>query len=193
MKSPTALHTLVSPGRERASYGFDRGSQEVRRRGRPAQALRGAIDCMPIETRTAMRDALEAEPIIVGAYTDRDGGVCPMLAAHRNGGRTSFAAFARAWDRYTRAGDVPRRASERELRALAAMLDASIAMHEVVHEPDLGAAIAEHRGARRRVRSSDLEDPYYGDSPGRVIRASGTRREGEVLTREHAHRAMSPV
>ena len=24
-----------------------------------------------------------------------------MLAAHRNGGRTSLASFARAWDRYT--------------------------------------------------------------------------------------------
>ena len=37
--------------------------------------------------------------IIVGAYVDRSsGGICPMLAAHRNGGRTDVAAFARAWD-----------------------------------------------------------------------------------------------
>jgi hypothetical protein len=26
-----------------------------------------------------------------------------MLAAHRNGGRTSLVSFARAWDRYTEA------------------------------------------------------------------------------------------
>ena len=26
--------------------------------------------------------------------------MCPMLAAHRNGGRTSFIAFAQAWDRF---------------------------------------------------------------------------------------------
>ncbi len=30
-----------------------------------------------------------------------------MLAAHRNGGRTSLASFARAWDRYTGAGKRP--------------------------------------------------------------------------------------
>ncbi len=35
------------------------------------------------------------ERIIVGAYVDRDGGVCPMLAAHRQGGRTDFLTFAR--------------------------------------------------------------------------------------------------
>ena len=35
-----------------------------------------------------MLDGIEANHIIVGAYTDRHGGVCPMLAAHRNGGRT---------------------------------------------------------------------------------------------------------
>ena len=58
---------------------------------------------MPFETRTAMHDAVQKNSIIVGAYVDRDGGVCPMLAAHRNGGRTSFASFAKAWDRYTRA------------------------------------------------------------------------------------------
>jgi hypothetical protein len=86
---------------------------------------------MPLETRAAMRAALSVNSIIAGAYSERQGGVCPMLAAHRNGGRTSFAAFARAWDRYTGAGDAPRRATERELRTLAAMLDASLAMrHE---------------------------------------------------------------
>ena len=67
----------------------------------PARDLRLAIDCMPLPTRQAMLDGIEANRIIVGAYTDRQGGICPMLAAHRNGGRTSLASFARAWDRYT--------------------------------------------------------------------------------------------
>src|ERR671929_125269 len=72
-------------------------------RRRPAHELRIAVDCMPLATRRAMLDGIEANRIIVGAYVDRQGGVCPMLAAHRNGGRTSLASFAHAWDRYTRA------------------------------------------------------------------------------------------
>ncbi len=67
-------------------------------RRRPARDLRTAIDCLPLETRKAMLTGVEANRIIVGAYTDRKGGVCPMLAAHRNGGRTSLASFAHAWD-----------------------------------------------------------------------------------------------
>ena len=101
------------------------------RRRRPARDLRTTIDCLPLRTREAMLDGIAAGRIIVGAYTDRQGGVCPMLAAHRNGGRTSLASFARAWDRYTGAPRRPRRATERELTALRAMLEASIAIEAV--------------------------------------------------------------
>ena len=80
-------------------------------RRRPARDLRTAIDCLPLQTRRAMLEGVEANRIIVGAYTDRKGGVCPMLAAHRNGGRTSFASFAKAWDRYTKAPARSRRRS----------------------------------------------------------------------------------
>ncbi|MET0835851.1 MAG: hypothetical protein ABWY97_03630 [Thermoleophilaceae bacterium] len=100
------------------------------RRRRPARDLRTAIDCLPLQTRRAMLAGVEANRIIVGAYTDRDGGVCPMLAAHRNGGRTSLASFARAWDRYTDAPRAPRPATERELNTLTAMLEASILLDE---------------------------------------------------------------
>ena len=41
-----------------------------------------------------------------------------MLAAHRNGGRTSLASFAHAWDRYTGVRGRPRPATERELHTL---------------------------------------------------------------------------
>jgi hypothetical protein len=99
------------------------------RRRRPARDLRNAIDCLPLHTREAMLDAIATGRIIAGAYTDRQGGVCPMLAAHRNGGRTSLASFARAWDRYTGARRA-RAATRHELTALRAMLEASIEMEE---------------------------------------------------------------
>jgi hypothetical protein len=101
------------------------------RRRRPARDLRIAIDCLPLRTREAMLEGISTGRIIVGAYTDRQGGVCPMLAAHRNGGRTSLASFARAWDRYTGASRRVRVATRRELTTLRAMLEASIALEEL--------------------------------------------------------------
>jgi hypothetical protein len=131
-------------------------------RRRPAHELRIAVDCLPLITRKAMLQGVEANRIIVGAYVDRQGGVCPMLAAHRNGGRTSVASFARAWDRYTKAGGRARSATERELRTLTAMLQASIALDE--HgDGELGEAIADHRASveralRRRSRDTSERD-----------------------------------
>jgi hypothetical protein len=90
-------------------------------------------------------------PIIVGAYTDRRGGVCPMLAAHRCGGRTDFLAFARAWDRFTHAKR-PRPATDREVGTLIAYLELSL-----VGEPqdDFERAIVEHQAAARRRRAHE--------------------------------------
>jgi len=117
---------------------------------------------MPFETKKAMLDAVQKNSIIVGGYTDRSGGVCPMLAAHRNGGRTSFASFARAWDKYTRAGNAPRRASDREVRTLTTMLEASIAIDDVQGGAVLGEAIADHRQtqADRALREEHSVDDY---------------------------------
>jgi hypothetical protein len=89
-----------------------------------------------------MLDGIGANEIIVGAYTDRDGRVCPMLAAHRHGGRTSLASFARAWDRYTGARR-PRPATDREVRTLRSMLEASLMYADDVSE--LASAAAEHQ------------------------------------------------
>lgn len=86
--------------------------------------LRTAVDMLPIDTKRAMLVGLDNEAIITGAYT-HDGGICPMLAAHRRGGRTSQESFAVAWDRYTGAKK-GRRATERELRTLRVMLEASL-------------------------------------------------------------------
>ena len=85
------------------------------------------VDCLPYDTRVAMLQGLQRyDRIIVGAYSDRSGGVCPMLAAHRCGGRTDFRSFARAWDRFTGAGRRARKASQRELTTLTAQIEASI-------------------------------------------------------------------
>src|SRR3954451_14660986 len=130
--------TLRAPHPKRA-----RGDRVFVRAGRrTAQELRQAIDCLPARTREAMLDGIGANEIIVGAYTDRDGRVCPMLAAHRHGGRTSLASFARAWDRYTCARR-PRPATEREVRTLRAMLEASLMYADDVSE--LATAAAEHQ------------------------------------------------
>jgi hypothetical protein len=94
-----------------------------------------------------MLDGIKQNPIIVGAYTDRKGGICPMLAAHRHGGRTSLASFAKAWDRYTGARKRPRPATERELRTLSAMLEASL----IYGESEIAAAARELRGRGPRV------------------------------------------
>jgi hypothetical protein len=97
-----------------------------RRKEKRAERLRLIVDTLPYETRVAMLEGIEQYDIIVGAYSDRSGGVCPMLAAHRCGGRTDLRSFARAWDRFTGAGKRARRANERELRTLAAQLESSL-------------------------------------------------------------------
>src|SRR3954449_6827213 len=100
-----------------------------------------------------MLDGIEANEIIVGAYTDRRGGVCPMLAAHRHGGRTNLASFAKAWDRYTGARRRPRPATQRELRTLRAMLEASL----FYGGSELAAAAAEHQRSREQRAESRVD------------------------------------
>jgi hypothetical protein len=126
-------------------------------RHRPARDLRTAIDCLPLETRKAMLIGVGANRIIVGAYTDRKGGVCPMLAAHRNGGRTSLASFAHAWDRYTGARGRPRAATDRELHTLTAMLEASIALDELPSLEDVAREVKKRRVPRLFHRFDEYE------------------------------------
>jgi hypothetical protein len=96
--------------------------------------MRAVVDCLPYETKLAMLDGLGRYQIIAGAYSDRRGGVCPMLAAHRCGGRTDFRAFARAWDRFTGARKRSRNVSERELRTLRAHLERAVWHDELARE-----------------------------------------------------------
>jgi hypothetical protein len=135
--------------------------------------LRLAIDCLPVATREAMLAAVRGnQRIIGGAYVDGDGGVCPMLAAHRGGGRTDFLSFAKSWDRFTRATGKAQVATAREIRILVSQLEASL-MDATGMELD--QAISEHRelrrsrlrGARRRLTAVD---------PAGQIRARRLRR-----------------
>ncbi|HUB72726.1 MAG TPA: hypothetical protein VL979_01665 [Solirubrobacteraceae bacterium] len=137
----------------------------------PVERLRTAIDCMPVATREAMLAGLRAnERIIVGAYVDGRGGVCPMLAAHRAGARTDFLSFARSWDRFARAvGGKPRAASERELRVLVRQLEASL---QSASGLELDVAIAEHRrlvSRNRRPRLIRGALPDAADPRGEIL------------------------
>jgi hypothetical protein len=155
-----------------------------KRQNSPVERLRIAIDCLPVATRNAMLDGVTgAERIIAGAYTDGRGGICPMLAAHRRGGRTDFISFAKSWDRFTRAKGGSRPATERELRILVTQLRASL------HEADgleLDRAIADHRhliaeGIRRssRERLADLQRP----ADAHDLPADAHDPAGEIRTR----------
>jgi hypothetical protein len=151
----------------------------MRRRDRnPAERLRFAVEALPRHAREAMLRGVDSNPIIVGAYVDRDGGVCPMLAAHRNGGRTSLASFARAWDRYTGAKR-PRPATRRELRTLRALLESSLA-----GDPTQRGSIAEAAARIRAERAEIAERDGLGAEAPRPD--TGERHRGrELRDRQH--------
>lgn len=158
-----------------------------RSRRPPTDQLRTAIDCLPLDTRLAMLEGVRSQDIIVGAYTDRRGGVCPMLAAHRCGGRTSFITFARAWDTFASAKRA-RRADARELSILTSHLEASI-LNSDDFTQELGEAIAEHHELVAR-RPAEREQPV-APRPARVRPADPDRvRPGDPdRSKELAHRA----
>lgn len=157
-----------------------------------AQRLRNAVNALPRHTQEAMLTAIGRNRIIVGAYTDKKGGVCPMLGAHRNGGRTNFGTFARAWDGYTQAKKA-RRASAREVNTLRSFLeDALLEPH--VPDMSLTDAVSEVQASRRRsfeIEAREGEDitieqllsETYADAEQRRTE----RRAADVLADEPDH------
>ena len=137
------------------------------RRRDHAARLRTAVDLLPRHTREGMLRGIDSNAIIVGGYTDGEGGVCPMLAAHRNGGRTSFASFARAWDAFTGAGKRPRRASRREVRVLRTHLEMSLLEDDtrIGSDVSLTAIAKQIRAERREIeeRGEAPQRPRPGD------------------------------
>ena len=148
----------------------------MRSRRRTSTRLRTTVQTLPRATREAMLRGTEDNEIIVGAYSYRQGGVCPMLAAHRNGGRTNFASFARAWDEFTGARR-PRRATRREIRALRSHLEMSLLTDDGPSD-SLASAAADIRadleaaGERRNRQHRRPGDPFRGNE---------TRRRGSWL------------
>jgi len=153
-----------------------------RPRRREAQRLRSVVDSLPYETRVAMLEGIcRYDRIIVGAYTDRTGGVCPMLAAHRCGGRTDFRSFARAWDGFTGAGRRVRGATEREVRTLTAQLEASVWAEDDLRVETLRTGTPVPARPRRPRHHSAWLGPFrrwdgYRDA---VLHALGREQERE--------------
>ena len=127
-----------------------------------------------------MLRGIDANRIVVGAYVDpRSGGICPMLAAHRNGGRTSVASFARAWDEYTGAKR-PRRATRREVRTLRSLLEASLGTNAEIDRTPISELAAQIRAERRalaaaRPGSRPPRVPEPEDSEIRITRRRGRK------------------
>jgi hypothetical protein len=149
------------------------------------ERLRLAIDCMPLATREAMLAGVRGnQRVIAGAYVDGRGGVCPMLAAHRLGGRTDLLAFARSWDRFARTGRGSRPATERELRILVSQLEDSVSESSGV---ELDEAIREHRALRsQRLLSGSTLAPAAKPTRERASRSErlrGADPTGEIIVR----------
>ena len=157
--------------------------------------LRLAIDCMPVLTREAMLEGVRSyERILVGAYVDDQGGVCPMLAAHRCGGRTDFLSFAKSWDRFARAGGRKRAATAREVRMLIAQLEDSLAGNSGM---ELDRAIAEHHELIARSHRGRRRLPNAADPSGEIRARRLPRRSARELLRgrpaRETERAGSPL
>ncbi len=148
-----------------------------------------------------MLRGIDSNRIIVGAYVDpRSGGICPMLAAHRNGGRTDVASFARAWDAYT-AAKRPRRATRREVRTLRALLVESLEFDPAIEQASIAELAAQLRAEREAFRCAErdaappslaadvpelpapIRSPESDDAPIRVRRRvpTGERHRGSEL------------
>jgi hypothetical protein len=159
--------------------------------------LRLAIDCLPLATREAMLAAVRGnQRIIGGAYVDGDGGVCPMLAAHRGGGRTDFLSFAKSWDRFTNASGKAQAATAREVRILITQLEASLTDDDTGMELD--QAISEHRELRgRRLRRArgpfDVVDPTGAILARRLRRSSARRFSGKEPAPPTKRRFAAPA
>ena len=112
-----------------------------------AQAeLRRSIDVLPERTRQAMLIGLENNTVITGAFAGTKDGACPMMAAHREGGRTSCCTFPEAWDKFcgVHGRNIVRPATEYEVMILCQEIEASLQPLPNV----LSDAIAEYQASR---------------------------------------------
>ncbi len=103
-----------------------------------------------------------------------------MLAAHRNGGRTSLASFARSWDRFT-AARRPRLATDREVRTLTSYIEMSL-LRDETGDASLAAAARQIRAERDTAfRTGDAPAPSHVTARKRLRRDTGERNRGPEL------------
>ena len=138
--------------------------------------LRRSIDVLPDRTRRAMLSGVRSNTVITGAFSDGSG-VCPMLAAHNEGGRTSCVSFPEAWDRFCGVWgrSITRPATQEEVTVLRAQLEDSLSGPV---DTLLSDAISEHLAmvdARRRRTRIASDAPL--DLTGAIDEHRETARE----------------
>jgi hypothetical protein len=126
--------------------------------------LRRSIDVLPERTRKAMLIGLGNNTVITGAFAASGQGACPMMAAHREGGRTSCCTFPEAWDKFTGVygRHIVREATPYEIQILCEEIEASLQPLPNV----LSDAIAEHQAivqARRQEAEVAAQQPVVDE------------------------------
>lgn len=154
--------------------------------------LRRSIDVLPERTRKAMLIGLGNNTVITGAFSG-GGGACPMLAAHREGGRTSVCSFPEAWDTFTGVAgrQIIRQATEYEILILRREIEASL---EPEGPSELGAAIAEYQASVEARRREELVAEQEAALPPRRRRlriTGGERLDLSEAISEHKSTARS--
>jgi len=131
--------------------------------------LRQSIDTLPERTRAAMLSGLGTNTVITGAFTDGSG-VCPMLAAHREGVRTRCMGFPEAWDRFTgvHGRGICRPATQYEVLHLRMQIEESLDAPRTTS--GFAEAIAEHQASieARREHSRRQSGGFVADLTGAI-------------------------
>jgi len=139
--------------------------------------LRRSIDVLPERTRKAMLVGLGNNTVITGAFAASKDGACPMMAAHREGGRTSCCAFPEAWDKFTGVHGryIIREATPYEVQILCEEIQASLAPLPNL----LSEAIAEHHAIvqARHHRATIAEQEAVAAQEVAVEEAAAPRRK----------------
>ena len=160
--------------------------------------LRRSIDVLPERTRKAMLHGLGNNTVITGAFAAAKDGACPMMVAHREGGRTSCCTFPEAWDKFTGVygRSIVREATEYEVQILCEEIEASL-----VPTPNvLSDAIAEHQAiVRARMQETEIAaqapvvEPEETPAPRRKrrLRITGGHLDLSEAIDEHKSAARS--
>lgn len=162
--------------------------------------LRRSIDVLPERTRKAMLHGLGNNTVITGAFAASGQGACPMMVAHREGGRTSCCTFPEAWDKFTgvHGRHIVREATPYEVQILCEEIEASLVPLPKV-DP-LADAIAEHKAmvaARLRepevVAPQPVAEPEQAPAPRRKrrLRITGGHIDLSEAIDEHKSTARS--